>query len=243
MTRERVEKKSAKPLIVRVNALGSGFIEEDIAAICQSLVFAIMAPKLSSRQDLVDVSQLILDAEKRNEVDLGPIMVISLIESALAVENAYHIVSTQTEFTRFLTLAFGAADFSHDLGVDMTRESFKRQYPQARLTLACHAASLAPLLDSPYMVNLKDTQGLEEDTLTAKRLAFGWKMCVHPVQVEIINKVFSYTQNEIDQAQKILAAFQNAELEGKGAIQLDGEFIDIALIRKARRVLSSSGTT
>jgi citrate lyase subunit beta/citryl-CoA lyase len=122
----------------------------------------------------------------------------------------------------------------------MTREGLERQYPRARLALACRAAGLEPPLDSPYMVDLKDLEGLEKDTLIAKNLGFGGKMCVHPTQIEIINRVFSYRQDEIVQAQKIIAAFKKAEAEGKGAIQLDGKFIDIALVKKAQRILAAS---
>lgn len=238
--REKAEKKPGKPVIVRVNALDSQLILEDISTICRIGVFAIMIPKLTGRNELIEVNRLILKAEKENDISLGSIKIIPLVENALAVENAYQIASTRTDFDRLFTLAFGAADFSLDMGVVMTREGLERQYPRARLALACRAAGLEPPLDSPYMVDLKDLEGLEKDTWIAKNLGFGGKMCVHPTQIEIINRIFSYGQDEIVQAQKIIDAFKKAESEGKGAIQLDGKFIDIALVRNAQRILAAS---
>jgi citrate lyase subunit beta/citryl-CoA lyase len=215
-------------------------IQQDIEAVAQCGVFAIMVPKLSCREDLLEVNQLLLKSERQNNIPLGSIKIIPLIENALAIENAYRIASTRTDFYRLFTLSFGAADYSHDLGVDMTRDGTERQYVRARLAVACRAAGLEPPLDTPYVLDINDLEALEQDSLVAKNLGFGGKMCVHPNQIETINKVFSYTKDEVEQAQKIIDAFMDAEERGTGAIQLEGKFIDIALVRKAQRIKAAS---
>jgi citrate lyase subunit beta/citryl-CoA lyase len=90
------------------------------------------------------------------------------------------------------------------------------------------------------MLDLKDLDALKADACEARNLGFGGKMCVHPNQVAVVNRVFSPTNDDVMQAEKIIAAFSEAEKQGIGAIQLDGRFIDIALVKKARRILAGA---
>jgi citrate lyase subunit beta/citryl-CoA lyase len=237
---EKIKAHAGKTLIVRVNHLESGLAKKDIEAVVQKGLFAIMVPKLALPADLMQVDRLVMQAEGKNAVEPGSTRITPLVESALAVENAYALACTQTDCNRLWTLSFGAADFSLDLGVDMTREGRERHYPRARMAVACRAAGLEPPLDTPYMVDLKDLDALEADARAARNLGFGGKMCVHPNQVAVINRVFSPTNEEVMQAEKIIAAFSEAEKQGVGAIQLNGKFIDIALVKKARRILAGA---
>ena len=163
--------------------------------------------------------------------------IIALIESALGVENAFQIASEKTEPARLHTIAFGAADFTLDMGIEMTNSGEEIAYARSRLAVACRAAGLDPPIDTPYMIDLKDTQALEADTRRAKQIGFQGKLCIHPNQVDICNAIFSPTEKDIEYANKVIAAFKEAEAAGTAVIQVDGKFIDPPVVKMADRIL------
>ena len=87
------------------------------------------------------------------------------------------------------------------------------------------------------MIDLKDLDALEADAKSAKQLGFQGKLCIHPNQVDICNRIFSPTDKDIDKAHKIVAAFKAAEAAGIGVLQVDGKFIDLPLVKQAQRIM------
>jgi citrate lyase subunit beta/citryl-CoA lyase len=87
------------------------------------------------------------------------------------------------------------------------------------------------------MLDIADLNNLEIDALKSKRLGFGGKICIHPNQIEIVNRVFSPSQDDIAKAQSVLKAFDEAESNGLGAIQLAGIFIDKPIVERSRKIL------
>ena len=87
------------------------------------------------------------------------------------------------------------------------------------------------------MLDLKTGPGLQADAIRAKQLGFQGKLCIHPNQIEVVNRVFSPQPEEVRQALKIIEAFEKAETAGQGAIQVDGKFIDYPVVVRARKVL------
>jgi citrate lyase subunit beta/citryl-CoA lyase len=181
------------------------------------------------------------EAEAQNGITAGTISIIALIESALGIENAFQIISEKTNPARLFTVAFGAADFTLDMGIEMTKTGEEIAFPRARLAVACRAAGIEPPLDTPFMIDLKDPEALEADAKIARQLGFQGKLCIHPNQVDICNRIFSPTNEDIEQANKIVTAFKQAEAAGTGALQVDGKFIDIALVKQAQRILKIAG--
>ncbi len=146
----------------------------------------------------------------------------------------------KTEPNRDVIIAFGAADYTLDLGISLTREGRELDYPRTRLPIASKAAGIGPPLDTPWMVDLKDIDGLVADAQKAKAYGFQGKIVIHPTQIQPCHDVFTPTQAEIDYARKIVEAFEAAERDGKAAIQLDGKFIDYPVVERARRTIELS---
>jgi citrate lyase subunit beta/citryl-CoA lyase len=93
-----------------------------------------------------------------------------------------------------------------------------------------------PPLDTPWMVDLKDIDGLIEDAKKAKAYGFQGKLVIHPNQIEPCHAVFTPSGEEIAYAKQVIEAFEQAEREGKAAIQLEGKLIDYAVLEKSRRI-------
>jgi citrate lyase subunit beta / citryl-CoA lyase len=109
---------------------------------------------------------------------------------------------------------------------------------RTRIVTASRAAGIEPPLDTVW-VDLADQQGLEASARTALGLGFQGKMCIHPNQIPIVNRVFTPSAAEIAFAERVVDAFARAEGEGRAAIQVDGKFVDYPIVYRAQRVLET----
>ncbi|MBN2570148.1 MAG: CoA ester lyase [Deltaproteobacteria bacterium] len=237
LVREKVRQHGNVNIIVRVNALESGFLKGDLDEIVIKELRCIIVPKVESPSNLREINSLLLEAEMRKGLEAGAISVIPLIESAKAVQEIYEIVSEKTSPERLFTVAFGAADYTLDMGIEMTREGNELFYPRSRIAVACKAARVEPPLDTPFMIDVKDAEGLKIDALRAKTLGFQGKLCVHPTQVVLCNEIFSPTADEVQYARQVVIAFEDAEASGMAAIQLNGKMIDYPVVERSKRIL------
>jgi citrate lyase subunit beta/citryl-CoA lyase len=235
--REKVLEHGGRKIIVRVNAMGSGFCQGDLDEIIVKELACIMLPKVESPEQIREMNHRLLSLEGERGMPPGAVSVIPLIESARAVQNIFPILSEKTDPARVLTAAFGAADYSLDLGMGITKQGQELVYPRSRIAIACRAAQMEPPLDTPFMIDLKDMEGLKADAMRAKQLGFQGKLCIHPNQVGPCHAIFSPTKEEILYAEKVIQAFEEAEAGGVAAIQLDGRFIDYPVVERARRTL------
>ncbi len=224
-------------LIVRVNSLESGLLEGDLQEVMLENLTCILLPKVESPDQVRKIESLLLDAEKEQGIGAGSIDLMLLIESATGVQNVFEIISKKTDPNRLLAVAFGAADYCLDIGIEITRDGNELLYPRSRIPVACRAAGIAPPLDTPFMIDLKDCDALRTDAIRAKQLGFQGKFCVHPDQIGTCNEVFSPTEEETLHADKVVQAFEEAEAQGVAAIQFEGKLVDAPVVERARRIL------
>jgi citrate lyase subunit beta/citryl-CoA lyase len=236
--REKAAKFADRMTLVRVNALGSTFIKGDLDETIIEGVNGIILPKVEKADDIHDINKLLLEVEKKRSLPEGAILVFPLIESAAAVQHVYDIVSTKTNPERIYTAAFGAADYTLDMGIAMTMEGNELYYARSKIAIACRAAGIAPPIDTPFMIDLKNTEALISDARRAKELGFQGKLVIHPKQVEPCNRIFSPLPEEIKKAEKIVQAFEEAEAAGMAAIQLEGKFIDYPVVKRSKNILA-----
>jgi citrate lyase subunit beta/citryl-CoA lyase len=225
--------KSGGPdVFVRVNALTTGLVADDLdAVICQSLD-GIMFPKSDSKADVLEIQRLIEEIEGRKGLR-SSCTILPLIETAKGVLNADEIA---TASDRVIALSFGAVDFTRDMGVELSSDGMELLYPRARIAISARAAGIQAV-DAPW-VNISDKAGLLRDAQLAKRLGFKGKLVIHPSQIEPVNQVFSPTPEEVEYAKKVVKAFKEGEARGLGAVSLDGKMIDIANFRQSEELLS-----
>jgi len=124
-----------RPVFVRVNALDTEYFQEDLDEVVVEGLACIIVPKVETAAQIQEINQSLLKVEKNKEIRPGSISIIPLIESALAVENVFQIVSQRTDPQRLFTVAFGAADFGLDMGFAVTKTGEELVYPRARLPL------------------------------------------------------------------------------------------------------------
>jgi citrate lyase subunit beta/citryl-CoA lyase len=237
LVRKKLLQHKNRDIYVRVNGLDTEFFQEDLDELVVEGLACVIIPKIEHPEHIREANRLLSEAEEKKGVPPGAISIIALIESALGIERAFQIVSEKTEPNRLFTVAFGAADFALDMGIDITKTGDEISYPRVRLAVACRAAGISPPLDTPFMIDLKDIEALEADAKRAKQFGFQGKLCIHPNQVEVCNKIFSPTKEEIEYAKRVVQAFKEAETRGTAAIQVDGKFVDYPVMERSKRIL------
>ena len=207
-----------RPVYVRINAAGTPWFERDLEVVGLPGVLGAILPKAEHPEQIAEVAACLT----------GEAHVLPLVETALGVWNALALAQAE----RVERLAFGAVDFQLDTGISGEREELL--YARSRLVLASRVAAILPPVDGVTMT-FDNLTRLQDDVAYARRLGFGGKLCIHPRQVELINRGFAPTEAERAWARRVLSV---AEATGAGALQLDGELIDRPVIERARSILA-----
>jgi citrate lyase subunit beta / citryl-CoA lyase len=232
---ETFGKSRSGRLYVRVNALTTDWCFGDIAAVVQTGLDGIILPKVEHAHELRTADWLIANLERERGLPGGAIDLIPIIETALGISNLKRICRSGT---RTKLLAFGAGDFTLDMGMVWTRSEAELLPHRAACVLESRAAGLEPPMDTVW-ADLRDNDGFAASARHAAAIGFQGKMCIHPDQISGANAAFTPDDAAVAQAQKIVAAFDKAEAEGLASIQLDGQFIDYPIVQRARRVLEA----
>ncbi len=225
VTRAILADISSRPRVVlRINSYESAEYANDIAALGDLPVSAIMLAKVSNPEEV------------RQLASLGR-PIIPLIESALGIENAYEIAKAHPLVER---LVLGTMDLIADLGAKWEPDGLSFQHLRSRVLVAGRAAGLAGSIDGVYPL-LGDLDGLHQEAMTARKLGFIGKLVLHPCQIETIQRVFSPTVEEIEDAKQTIAVFGEAVAAGRSAIRIGERFIDPPMIIWAQNILRMAG--
>ncbi len=218
---------------VRVNAVDTEFCHGDLGAVVQRGLDGIILPKVESAAGLATIDWLLAQLERERGLPSGAIDLIPIIETARGVQQIDVILAAGTRVRR---VAFGAGDFTLDVGMAWSRGEAELAHARAVIVTASRASGIDAPLDTVW-VELTDPEGLEASARTALGYGFQGKMCIHPDQIAVVNRVFTPSDADVAFAERVAAAFAAAEAAGSAAIQLDGKFIDYPIVYRARRVL------
>ena len=222
--------KTYKPsleVVVRINGFDTPFYQKDLNELLKlENLNTIMLPK-ARVSDLITLSKMIKDLNKN-------IKIIPIIEQAISLIEVEEIA----RFELVDGILLGAEDYTKDLEVVRTKEGNEIFYARNRIITACKAYKI-DAIDTPF-TDTNDTEGLVKDTLFAKSIGMNAKSAIHPNQVESINKLFTPTSKEIDYAQRVLIARDEAFKKGLGVFSLDGKMVDKPVIERAEKVIEKA---
>lgn len=221
-----------RELVIRVNAPETPWFEADLAAAAEAAPDAILLPKVSSPETLVDVGQRLtgLWAAERTRI-------WAMIETPLAILDCERIArAARDPATRLDCLVLGTNDLAKE-----TRARFvpgrAPMLPWLTTALLAGRAHGVDVIDGVYNA-LKDEAGFRAECEQARDLGFDGKTLIHPGQVATANAVFAPDEEELTRARAIVAAFALPENAGKGAIQLDGRMVELLHAEMARRTIA-----
>ena len=239
-------KATGSRVFVRVNPVvpkaeySMDFGLADIEAVVCAELDGVLVPKVESGRELIEIDGLLAERERSLGLAEGSLEVIPIIETALGVWNAYDIARRSS---RIRSLHFGAGDFTRDLGSEWSRDEPELLYARSRLLLISRSAGIGPPTDSVW-ARLDDGDGFAASVRRAKDMGFQGETCIHPRQVEVVNRIFSHVSpEELAHAGRVVAAFDDAQARGSAAIVVDGQFVDYPLVERARRILQLHAET
>lgn len=219
------------PLFVRINPLGSGMADDDLAAIIAGKPDGIVLPKAEGGRSLTDLDQRM---KTLGDIHAAILPIATETPAAIFALGSYGDVTP-----RLCGLTWGAEDLPAAIGAATSREEGGRYtppYEMARsLTLfGAHAAGV-PAIETVYPA-FRDLDGLKAYALRGWRDGFAGMMAIHPAQVEVINAAFTPSDAEIAWARRIVELFDKNP--GVGVLSLDGEMVDAPHLRQAKRLLA-----
>ena len=218
--------------VVRVNALDSEFGLNDLNAVVRAGVDVVRMPKTETAQDVVDMDLAITEIEKACGREVGSTKMLAAIESPLGITQANQIA---TASKRLIGIALGAEDYVRNLKTERSPEGIELLFARCSILQAARAAGIQAF-DTVYS-NANNEEGFLKEAALIKQLGFDGKSLVNPRQIELLHNLFAPTQKDVDQAEKIIAAAEEAERNGLGVVSLNGKMIDAPIIDRARLVL------
>jgi citrate lyase subunit beta/citryl-CoA lyase len=229
------EKTAGSPArYVRINAIGHARMDADLEAVVRPGLEGLVCPKVDTPDEVLKVDAILNAREPNMKMERGRVKLLIAIESPKGLLNAPAIAASSP---RVLGLMFGAEDFGRELGLPTAREGEARDLIHARSAIVIAAASAHVQAVDGVWVDLNDSAGLVGFARQSRRLGFSGMSLIHPSQIDPINTVFSPTAEEIDYAQKVLHAFDDAQARGDGSIAFGGQLIDRPIVERARRTL------
>jgi citrate lyase subunit beta/citryl-CoA lyase len=219
---------------VRVNSFETEQCHGDVVAVLGPWLDGIVLPKTESAAQLQAIDWLMTSLERERGLAVGAIDLLPIVETGLGLHRIDEICASKTRVRR---VSFGAGDFTRDMGLIWTADELELHHARSRLVLSSRVAGIEPPIDTVF-IDLKDAAHLESSARTGQTMGFQGKLCIHPDQVAVVNRIYTPTAKQIEEARKQVAAFQEAEAKGSASIQVDGYFVDYPIVEKARRMLA-----
>lgn len=241
LTAEVVTGAKAGPLLyVRVNDLSTGLTDDDLAAVVKAGPAGIMLPKSNSGEDVARLAVRLRVHEAEAGIADGATRILPIItETPAGVLNAGTYAGASE---RLSGLTWGAEDLSAEIGAAATRDEDGRytdvfRFARISTILAATAAEVAPI--DTVFPNFRDEEAFHRDCLEGARDGFTGRMAIHPVQVPVINAVFTPSPEAVAEARAVVDAF--AAAGNPGVVAIDGKMYDRPHLKRAERLLARAG--
>jgi citrate lyase subunit beta/citryl-CoA lyase len=221
---------------VRVNAFDTGLTLEDVEAVVCEDLDALLLPKAETVEDMCRLDRIIGRVEAKNALAPGHVSMIALVETCAGIAAAAEIAACGA---RLITLVLGSGDLGVDLGLPTIRGDLGSAlaYGRAKIVYDARAAGLPPPLDGPFL-KVRDQALLEQDCIISRSLGHRGRVCIHPDQVPVVNRVYGPEAEEVLFAHKVVHAFTEAERAGSASIAVDGVFVDYPIVHKAEQIIA-----
>lgn len=206
---------------------------QDIEAAVAAGADVLVLTKLMGAEHVRLLSELIAESEAAHGVPLGRTRCIGLVETADALSAMEAIARADP---RMVALGAGSEDLATDLGAEPSPDAL--YLPKMMAVMAARAAGILPLGFIGSVAGLSDPEGYRDMLRRSRKLGFACASCVHPSQVPVINAEYGDSEEELDRARRMVAAFTESLARGVGAVSFEGRMIDEPVVERARRLLA-----
>jgi citrate lyase subunit beta/citryl-CoA lyase len=231
---------SAPLVTVRVNAVATGMLEDDLAAIVRPGLAAIFLPKAEHVEEITRAASLLDRLEASAKLKPGSVEIIPMLESALGVYRCFDLLQASP---RVATSCIGSAqdgDLQTDLGCAWSVDGPELLYARSKVLLDTRAAGKASPLDGVFS-NLGDQEAFVRDSTLSARLGYVGRTVIHPKQIAPARRAYAVTQADVEYYGRVVTEFEAVEKTGAAAaIVVDGKLVDYAMYSRAKAVLELS---
>lgn len=219
--------------VVRINGLNTPYWEEDIRASVAGGCDCIRLPKCEYSKEILQVQAEIEKAEREFNRPVGSTMIMAAVESPRGIFNAVELCESTD---RLMGIAIGAGDYMRTMGTKRYDDGQEMAFARG---MVLNAAKLAGIqcFDTAY-TELDKMDVFEREVKLIKQLGFDGKSIISPKQIEIVHRVFTPTEQEISQAERVVRAIKENAETGVGVFVLNGKMIDIAFLEGAQRTIA-----
>ena len=234
MVGDTLGQPAAPAKFVRLNGLSTPWFAEDLEAVVRPGLDGVCLPKCESPAMVHELDARLEALEKDRAMEVGTVRVVAAIESANALLMAPTIA---TAHPRIMALMLGTEDMALDLGLGTDRrdEASEMLHVRSATVIAATAARIGSI-DGVYP-RLDDPEGARRDTEQARNLGFTGKSTFNPQQISLINEIFSPRVDEIEYAQAVVNALEDAKTRGDASVAVRGQLVDLPIVLRAQRLL------
>jgi len=217
-----------REVTIRINGIGTPWHDDDLRAVAQAGPAAVVVPKIDSAASVHAVEKALEAAGAPDHTAIW-----GMLETPVAMLHAEEICRASD---RLAVLVMG----TNDLAKELQAEQVPGRAPLLAGLGLCLLAARATgkvILDGVYN-DIRDAEGFEAECVQGRQMGFDGKTLIHPSQLEPCNRVFAPAPEDVEQAQRIIAAFEEAEAEGRGVVTVDGRMVENLHVDQARRTLA-----
>ena len=223
--------RNGADVLVRINRPWRLMVRDIEAAVIPG-VAALMLTKVDSAAHVLAVAEIVDELETERNLPRGSVKFAVLVETAIGFFRMEEIARAHP---RIVSLSLGSEDFAADVGMESEPEGLF--YPKQHMLFAARAAGILPMGFVGSIADFKDQDAFRAIVRRSKRLGFLGASAIHPLQVPVLNEEFSPSAAEIERAERMVAAYDEAYAKGLGAVQFEGAMIDVPVVERAHTVL------
>ena len=235
---DRAAAAASGPLVtVRVNAVATGLLEDDLRAIVRPGLAAIFVPKAEYVEEIETAASLLAALEDSSGMEPGAVEIIPMLESALGIYRCFDLLRASS---RVATSCIGSAqdgDLQTDLGCAWSIDGPELLYARSKVLLDTRAAGKPYPLDGVFS-NLSDDEGFLRDSRLSARLGYVGRTVIHPKQIAPARQAYAVAAEDVEYYQRVVREFEAVEKTGSAAaITVEGKLVDYAMYSRAKSVL------
>ena len=227
--------RAGVPVIPRVNSLDTGLLEDDLEAVVGPYIYGVSVGKMDNPDILGEVVGVIQKIELKAGLPIGTTKLVPWIESAESIVKLHDICRSSP---RIVAISLGAEDFTNDMEIERTDSDAEIAYARSAIAIAARATGILAL-DTPFFA-FRDPDALRENSRSSRGIGFRGRFAIHPAQIEILNEVFSPSEEEVNHARRVIEAFEEAASMGRGSTSLDGKVVDVPVVKRAQALLEQA---
>jgi citrate lyase subunit beta/citryl-CoA lyase len=229
--------RSGSDVLVRVNNT-SELLKGDVEASVWPGLDGIFFPKVETGEQVRDLDRLLTELEQKRGIPPGKVKISIIAETLKGYLNMEETVRASD---RIDCLSLGTEDFATNTGMELSEATYHGWLvPRMQIVFVARAYSKLPLNLVGSMAGFGDTTGFEKLAILSYKHGFLGSSCIHPGNVEILNRCFSPTQEEIEHSRKLIDAFERSLAAGRASAAFEGKMIDYPHYEKAKQVLARS---